>query len=142
MGQRYYDPALARWNAQDLMAGGLTSPQSFNRYASVLGNPISAIDPRGLCIPQGFIGPVSSAELMSEGGYCLPDLAPTITQTVPLSFGQSAAQPGSCSALVLWSGLVISALGVIDALPAGIISRVTSGAGGASSILGAGGICS
>jgi RHS repeat-associated protein len=48
MGQRYYDPALARWSAQDLFAGGQSSPQSFNRYASVLGDPINLIDATGL----------------------------------------------------------------------------------------------
>lgn len=57
MGQRYYDLVLPRWQSQDLLAGGPSSPQSFNRYSSVLGNPVSLLDAAGLCVAQGFIGP-------------------------------------------------------------------------------------
>lgn len=48
---REYDPRQARWISPDpsgLQAVDFSNPQSFNRYAYVLNNPLSAIDPDGL----------------------------------------------------------------------------------------------
>jgi RHS repeat-associated protein len=45
---RYYSPRLSRFMSTDPLAGGVSNPQSLNRYAYVLNNPTSLIDPLGL----------------------------------------------------------------------------------------------
>ncbi len=48
---RDYHPTQGRWLTPDpagLAAVDLTNPQSFNRYAYVLGNPLALVDPLGL----------------------------------------------------------------------------------------------
>ena len=52
---------LGRWLSPDPLAGDITNPQSLNRYAYVINNPTSAIDPPGLksqapCVaPPGYV---------------------------------------------------------------------------------------
>ena len=43
-GSRDYDPATAAWFAPDEWPGLLAAPQSLNRYAYVLGNPVTYAD--------------------------------------------------------------------------------------------------
>lgn len=48
---RYYNPRLGSWMSPDpagLAAADLSNPQSLNRYAYVLNNPINFVDPFGL----------------------------------------------------------------------------------------------
>jgi RHS repeat-associated protein len=45
---RRYTSAYARWASPDPMAGDITNPQSFNRYAYVRNNPTTLTDPLGL----------------------------------------------------------------------------------------------
>jgi RHS repeat-associated protein len=46
---RYYSPSLGRFLSADPMGGNISNPQSLNRYAYVLNNPETFIDPLGLC---------------------------------------------------------------------------------------------
>jgi len=46
---RYHNPRLGRLMSPDPLAGDLGDPQSLNRYAYVLNNPETFIDPLGLC---------------------------------------------------------------------------------------------
>ena len=39
---------MGRWLSPDPLAGDVSNPQSLNRYAYVLNNPTSLIDPLGL----------------------------------------------------------------------------------------------
>ena len=48
MGARWYDPALGRWLSPDTLVPDSANPQSFNRYAWVLDNPLRYRDPTGL----------------------------------------------------------------------------------------------
>ncbi|MCJ7503877.1 MAG: RHS repeat-associated core domain-containing protein [Acidobacteriia bacterium] len=45
---RMYESRLYRWLSPDPGAGSIYNPQSLNRYAYVLNNPVSFIDPLGL----------------------------------------------------------------------------------------------
>ena len=48
MRARYYDEATGRFLNKDLIPGDITEPQSLNRYAYVLDDPVNDIDPFGL----------------------------------------------------------------------------------------------
>lgn len=51
-GARWYDPAIGRWNAVDLLAD---SYGAWSPYNYVMGNPISLIDPNGM-FPSNPLG--------------------------------------------------------------------------------------
>ncbi|MBU7040352.1 MAG: RHS repeat-associated core domain-containing protein, partial [Theionarchaea archaeon] len=44
-GARYYDPVIGRFLTRDPLTGEKESPQSLNRYAYCLNNPLTYIDP-------------------------------------------------------------------------------------------------
>jgi RHS repeat-associated protein len=46
-GARYYDPKIGRFVSEDPAEGDLNNPQTFNKYAYALNNPIKMIDPNG-----------------------------------------------------------------------------------------------
>ncbi|MGC1121758.1 MAG: RHS repeat-associated core domain-containing protein [Candidatus Methanofastidiosia archaeon] len=46
-GIRYYDPEIGRFITRDLQCGQLANPQTFNRYAYCLNNPLKYVDPDG-----------------------------------------------------------------------------------------------
>ena len=48
MRARYYSEEIKRFVSLDGLHGDVLNPQSLNRYAYVLGNPVSNIDPSGL----------------------------------------------------------------------------------------------
>lgn len=72
---REYNPVQGRWISPDpsgLGAVDPTTPQSWNRYAYVLNNPLSNVDPSGLdCVTVDGDGNVTG----TEGGDC-PDVDP------------------------------------------------------------------
>jgi RHS repeat-associated protein len=45
---RRYTPSAGRWFTPDPLGGDVTNPQSLNRYAYVLNNPMTLTDPTGL----------------------------------------------------------------------------------------------
>ncbi|MGH9455125.1 MAG: RHS repeat-associated core domain-containing protein, partial [Terriglobia bacterium] len=45
---REYGSLVGRWLSPDPTGGDLTNPQSLNRYAYTLNNPMSLVDPTGL----------------------------------------------------------------------------------------------
>lgn len=49
MRARYYNPEIKRFINQDVVIGSIAESPSMNRYAYVQGNPISLVDPFGLC---------------------------------------------------------------------------------------------
>lgn len=56
MRARYYNPDIKRFINQDIKVGDISNGQGLNRYAYCEGNPVSLIDPFGLCgqDPNGF----------------------------------------------------------------------------------------
>jgi RHS repeat-associated protein len=57
--QRYYDPEIGRFTTLDPFAGYIELPQTQNRYAYCIGNPLKYIDPLGL---------IGEFEIGFEGG--------------------------------------------------------------------------
>ena len=47
MGARWYDAQIGRWISADTIVPDPANPQSFNRFAYVLGNPLRYVDPTG-----------------------------------------------------------------------------------------------
>lgn len=59
MHARHYSPVVERFTSTDSIAGKTTKPQSFNRYAYVLNDSLTQVDPNGkcawdLCIGEGI----------------------------------------------------------------------------------------
>ncbi|HEY6007710.1 MAG TPA: RHS repeat-associated core domain-containing protein, partial [Geobacteraceae bacterium] len=85
---RHYNPQLGRFLQIDPLAGSISRPQSLNRYAYVVGNPVNAVDPLGLtdyerldpslCGPEGCGGEFNEIITVTAG---LPQ-APNVTITV------------------------------------------------------------
>jgi RHS repeat-associated protein len=82
---RKYDSSLGRWLTPDPKAGNVSNPQSWNRYAHVLNNPLVSIDPLGLQTDNCFQDPET------EQWTCLPFIGGA-------SF--PAGAPGPCSDIV------------------------------------------
>lgn len=49
MRARYYNPDIKRFINQDIKVGDISNGQGLNRYAYCEGNPVSLVDPFGLC---------------------------------------------------------------------------------------------
>jgi RHS repeat-associated protein len=55
---RNYASTEGRWPSPDPLGGDVTNPQSLNRYAYVMNNPTTFVDPLGLeTINYGSTGP-------------------------------------------------------------------------------------
>jgi RHS repeat-associated protein len=77
---REYSPAQGRWISPDpsgLQAVDTTNPQSWNRYAYLMNNPLAHIDQGGLgCVDPVAIAPISASgpdECASYGGVWQDD---------------------------------------------------------------------
>jgi len=69
-GARYFGSTMGRFLSPDPVGGSLLSPQSLNRYAYVLNNPLRNTDPTGLdCVYKGD----SAANSTVVSGDCLND---------------------------------------------------------------------
>lgn len=75
MHARYYSPFYGRFLSPDPVGGRPELPQSWNRFAYVLGGPINLADPSGRC-------PVS---LSTIPGACLA-IPPAPSEAVPVTF--------------------------------------------------------
>ena len=78
---RHYDPTSGRWLSPDpagMAAADLTNPQSLNRYAYVLNNPTTLVDPKGLhffkpCLTLSNCTWSGDPNLGGGGGGCTVD---------------------------------------------------------------------
>jgi RHS repeat-associated protein len=71
---RQYENVQGRWMSPDPYDGSydFTNPQSTNRYAYVLNNPLSFVDPCGLST-YGLVAPPGCAVDDSGGLFCFAD---------------------------------------------------------------------
>lgn len=77
MRARYYKSDIKRFMSLDGVLGSVSDPQSLNRYAYVLGNPIMGVDPSGFeCNGVGFNSPITydTKELSGELIYYALDI--------------------------------------------------------------------
>jgi len=72
MRARYYNPAIRRFINQDVLFGDLNPGISLNRFAFANGNPVSLMDPFGLCAQDD--DPSWTAEFCQIGGGLLEGL--------------------------------------------------------------------
>ena len=93
-GARYYDPGTGRFISRDFSSGRMTNPQTLNRYAYCLNNPLRYRDPDGLEAAGALVG--------EGGGY--PSLG---FEGDPVSFSWApqkiaeAVSPGNPLCLIL-----------------------------------------
>ena len=66
---RYYDPAVGRFVSQDPVLGALSVPQTHNRYAYVVNNPLKYTDPSGEFIFLFFLAAVLIGATLNTGIY-------------------------------------------------------------------------
>ena len=105
---RDYNPGSFRWTTPDHLGGDVTNPQSLNRYAYALNNPVSNNDPSGLITHNPDDGTtvdvsgindllrLATEDTMSGGGG--GGAAPKPTNLGP---PQSQAQNNACTQPIL-----------------------------------------
>jgi RHS repeat-associated protein len=112
-GARYYDPYLNRWLSADTIVPDPANPQSLNRFAYVLNNPLKYVDPTGH-IERGQ---------EKDAGYIVEDLS-HFGLTIEIDWGGSdeAWDPGSWE---LWELVLV--LNAVQDLAAEIGSELNNG---------------
>jgi RHS repeat-associated protein len=65
-GARYYDPSIGRFISPDLIVKSYADPQTLNRYAYVLNNPLKYVDPTGLLVRIGSSDPSDLGDLAGD----------------------------------------------------------------------------
>jgi len=97
---REYNPKQGRWISPDpagLGAVDITNPQSWNRYAYVLNNPLSLTDPSGMC-PGDESGDASSdcSDLGTTSGTLADGTSTPTTSTITTCYiGCVDSSPGT-----------------------------------------------
>lgn len=143
-GFRYNSASLGRFMSPDPIGGDIGNPQSLNRYAYVLNNPLSLVDPFGLGAQDCFSTGTGNGPYTPCGGTntapdnIIPNLPGGIPGTAPdLTGGSSLPQLGSVtdlSSLVLDSTTTTVGPGVASSNPG--LDAVQFGVGLVSAIPG------
>ena len=115
MRARYYNPQIKRFINRDIIDGSITDSQSLNKYSYVQGNPISLVDPFGLCAQDYFSR--TGHELLDWLGF-LFDPADAINFLWYTAEGNAAMAAATAVAIVPAAGSFI-AKGTKQAIKAG-----------------------
>jgi len=92
---RYYNSRLGRFMSGDPLAGDTGHPQSLNRYAYVVNNPINAVDPLGAFACLDYITMCAETNGAIGGrGVVLPWSPPNGNQAAGTVFTQSGGDAG------------------------------------------------
>ena len=115
MRARYYNPQIKRFINRDIIDGSITDSQSLNKYSYVQGNPISLVDPFGLCAQDYFSR--AGHELLDWLGFIF-DPADVINFLWYTAEGNTAMAAATAVAIVPAAGSFI-AKGTKQAIKAG-----------------------
>ena len=115
MRARYYNPQIKRFINRDIIDGSITDSQSLNKYSYVQGNPVSLIDPFGLCAQDYFSR--AGHELLDWLGFIF-DPADAINFLWYTAEGNAAMAAATAVAIVPAAGSFI-AKGTKQAIKAG-----------------------
>ena len=115
MRARYYNPQIKRFINRDIIDGSITDSQSLNKYSYVQGNPVSLIDPFGLCAQDYFSR--TGHELLDWLGFIF-DPADVINFLWYTAEGNAAMAAATAVAIVPAAGSFI-AKGTKQAIKAG-----------------------
>ena len=115
MRARYYNPQIKRFINRDIIDGSITDSQSLNKYSYVQGNPVSLIDPFGLCAQDYFSR--TGHELLDWLGFIF-DPADAINFLWYTAEGNAAMAAATAVAIVPAAGSFI-AKGTKQAIKAG-----------------------
>ena len=115
MRARYYNPQIKRFINRDIIDGSITDSQSLNKYSYVHGNPISLVDPFGLCAQDYFSR--AGHELLDWLGFIF-DPADAINFLWYTAEGNAAMAAATAVAIVPAAGSFI-AKGTKQAIKAG-----------------------
>ena len=115
MRARYYNPQIKRFINRDIIDGSITDSQSLNKYIYVQGNPISLVDPFGLCAQDYFSR--TGHELLDWLGFIF-DPADAINFLWYTAEGNAAMAAATAVAIVPAAGSFI-AKGTKQAIKAG-----------------------
>ena len=115
MRARYYNPQIKRFINRDIIDGSITDSQSLNKYSYVQGNPISLVDPFGLCAQDYFSR--AGHELLDWLGFIF-DPADAINFLWYTAEGNAAMAAATAVAIVPAAGSFI-AKGTKQAIKAG-----------------------
>jgi RHS repeat-associated protein len=74
MQARFYVPGLGRFLSADILVPNPADPQSYNRYAYVLNNPLRLVDPTGRCAANDSECWVLADELYAQYSWCMVGL--------------------------------------------------------------------
>ena len=86
-GARYYDAALGRFVTADSVVPQADNPQSLNRYAYVLNNPIRYTDPTGHCLPA-----CAPAAVLGPAGWFLIGAGTALVVSYEVFWAPEAAE--------------------------------------------------
>ena len=115
MRARYYNPQIKRFINRDIIDGSITDSQSLNKYSYVQGNPISLVDPFGLCAQDYFSR--AGHELLDWLGFIF-DPADVINFLWYTAEGNTAMAAATAVAIIPAAGSFI-AKGTKQAIKAG-----------------------
>ncbi len=111
MHARHYSPHLGRFFSFDPVGGNPRVPQSWNRYAYVMGRPLVYTDPEGL---SAYAGMAQSMNLAWAHAFSVADFITVTAQADPILVYNPLTGLAGLNSLVSGSGFIHSLSSLSD----------------------------